>query len=172
MKLDGNKVFLRAVEREDLDFMYRLENESGKEESGFATAPLSRRQLFDYIESYRADLHAERQLRLVICRISDGTAVGTVDISDYEPRDRRGFIGIAVAEQYRRGGFGADALDVLVKFASTTLGMHQLAALTAVDNEASRRLFTGAGFKPCGRLRSWIRRGNTYADALMFQILF
>lgn len=172
MKLESKNIYLRAVEREDLDFLFRIENESGTEESGFATAPLSRRQLFDYIEGYSADLHAEKQLRLVICRCSDGTPVGTIDITDYEARDRRGFVGVAVGEAYRRCGYGAEALDVLVRYAATTLGMHQLAAVVAIDNAASIHLFTNIGFKPCGKLRSWIRRGCTYTDALLFQILF
>ncbi|MBO4978703.1 MAG: GNAT family N-acetyltransferase [Muribaculaceae bacterium] len=172
MKLDGNNIYLRAVEPDDIDFLYRLENEGGKEETGFATAPLSRQQLHEYIVGYSADIHAERQLRLMICSATDGAAVGTVDITDYEPRDRRGFVGIAIGAAHRRKGYGLEALMILCRYAATTLGMHQLAAMVAVDNEVSRHLFVRAGFKPCGRLRSWLRRGNTYADALLFQKLF
>ena len=50
--------------------------------------------------------------------------------------------------------------------------MHQLAAQIACDNEASRRLFDRCGFKPCGMLRSWLRRGRHYADAIIVQRLF
>ena len=50
--------------------------------------------------------------------------------------------------------------------------MHQLAAVVAVDNAPSIALFKSCGFKSTGRLRSWIRRGRTYADALIFQRLF
>ncbi len=69
-------------------------------------------------------------------------------------------------------GMGTKALDLLCSYASEVLGMHQLAAQIACDNEASRRLFDRCGFKPCGMLRSWLRRGRHYADAIIVQRLF
>ncbi len=75
-------------------------------------------------------------------------------------------------ESERGKGMGTKALDLLCSYASEVLGMHQLAAQIACDNEASRRLFDRCGFKPCGMLRSWLRRGRHYADAIIVQRLF
>ena len=172
MITDNCKVRLRAVEPTDLDFLFSLETCDGAAENGFATAPVSRQMLWEYIQNYTADIFAARQLRLVIEDIATGEAVGAIDIADFEPRDRRGFVGIAVQPDCRRQGFALAALQLLCDYASSTLGMHQLAAVVAADNEASRHLFAAAGFKPAGRLRSWVRRGRQYADALIFQRLF
>lgn len=173
MPLSNEKVVLRAVEPGDLDFLYILENESLKSESGFTGAPLSRKNLADYIDAYRADIFADRQLRLVIEDADSGRAVGAVDISDFDPRDRRGFVGIAISAPYRRKGYARSALGLLCAYAATQLGMHQLAAQVPVDNTASRALFAACGFRTCGMLRSWVRRtGSSYADALIFQRLF
>lgn len=163
------KVTLRAVEPSDLDFLFLLESaDSG--EGAFASAPVSRQMLWQYIESYDADIYASRQLRLVVeC---DGVAAGAVDIYDFDPRNRRGFVGIAVSEGMRGRGIGRAALEELCAYASSDLGIHQLAAVVAVDNDASRALFASCGFKGCGRLRSWVRRGRQYADAIIFQRLF
>lgn len=172
MTLTDKRIRLRAPEPADLDFLYLLENSDGAEGSGFTAAPVSRRMLHDYIEAYSADINTDGQLRLVIEDIATGEPIGTADISDYDSRDRRGFVGIIISENFRRQGFATEALGLLCDYASSTLGMHQLAAIIEIDNEASRALFTACAFRPAGRLRSWLRRGRTYADALVFQRLF
>lgn len=172
MLLSGNKIQLRAVEPQDLDALYIFENDSTKAESSFVSAPVSRNMLWEYVKSYSADIFSERQLRLMIVRRDDNAVIGTVDITDFDPRDRRGFVGIYIVEGARGQGHALEALQLLVSYARDVLGMHQLAAVVGADNEASRRLFAAAGFKTCGCLRSWIRRGRRYGDAVLYQLLF
>lgn len=165
------EVILRAAEPVDLDFLYTLESENVSSD-GALSAPPSRQMLRDYLDAYSADIFADKQLRLVVADAASGEAVGAVDIYDFSPRDRRGYVGIAVLERYRGRGYARAALDALCGFAQSSLGMHQLAAMVAVDNDAARSLFVAAGFKGCGRLRSWLRRSTRYADAIVFQRLF
>ena len=172
MKLSDNRILLRAPEPSDLDFLFMLQSLDGIEGSGFDTAPVSRQQLWQYIDCYQADIFAQKELRLVIADSVTGERVGCVDISDYDCRDRRGFVGIIIAPAFRRRGYALAALEVLCAYASDTLGMHQLAAVVDCGNAASKALFAAAGFKSAGRLRSWLRRGRMYADALIFQRLF
>ena len=94
-------------------------------------APRSRLEISRYIESYNADIYSARELRLIIIDRATGHSVGTIDITDYEPRDRRGFAGIAIVESERGKGMGTKALDLLCSYASEVLGMHQLAAQIA-----------------------------------------
>lgn len=172
MQISDTRIILRPVEPEDLDTLYLLENATSRAEGGFATAPASRFELSRYIESYSADIFAEKQLRLMIVARDSGRTVGAIDISDFDARNRRGFVGIAVIEDERRKGYGRAALEVLCGYAADVLGMHQLDAQIAYDNEASRALFGACGFRTCGRLRSWLRRGSSYADALLYQRIF
>ena len=169
--MDTPSVSLRAPEPADLDFLYLLENDGDARESTLCGTPVSRQQLWQYVYDYDGDIAAARQLRLVVCDDS-GRRVGAVDIYDYNHRDRRAYVGVAIAPACRRMGYGAAAVDALCAFAADVLGMHQLAAVVTVDNVPSRRLFTSCGFKPCGRLRSWRRRGASYADAIVLQRLF
>lgn len=172
MPLRGERVSLRAVEPADLDMLFLLENDTGSRQSSFATAPASRQMIWQYINDYQADIFAEKQLRLVITDNTDGKAVGTIDISDFNARDRRGFVGICIIDDMRGRGYGSEALALLCDYARQTLGMHQLAAVVAIDNEASKALFDSAGFATAGRLRSWLRSANHYTDVLLYQRLF
>lgn len=139
---------------------------------GSTRAPLSRHQLWQYIDSYDGDIFAQRQLRMVIVENSTGRAVGAVDIYDFDARDSRGNVGIFITEDSRRKGYATEALDLLAAYARETLAIHQLAAWVSVDNAASIALFKRGGYKSKACLRSWIKRGHTFSDILVFQLLF
>lgn len=172
MKLTSERLILRAPEPDDVDFLYILENDESMAESGFTTAPVSRYMLDDYLRHYNADIYAERQLRLVVVLKESGERIGFVDLCDFSPRDRRAFVSIALLERFRDKGYGTEALCLACEYARETLGMHQLAAQVAYDNEASRVMFGKCGFRTCGSMRSWLRRGPHYVDALLYQLLF
>ncbi len=172
MTLSSERLILRAPEPDDVDFLYILENQDGLEETGFTTAPLSRFQLEEYVRNYTADIFSQRQLRFVITDRNSGERLGCIDLCDYEPRDRRAFVGIALLPKFRQKGYGTEALQMTCGYAREVLGMHQLAAQIAYDNEASHALFAKCGFRTCGSMRSWLRRGPHYVDALLYQHLF
>ena len=97
----------------------------------------------------------------------------TLDISDYDPRHRRAQVGIYIAPQARNQGFARVSLEMAATYCREILGIHGLYAMVAADNTISARLFSSAGYKTSGRLRSWLRTAaNTYADAIIYQRLF
>lgn len=161
------EIKLRAPEPEDIDRLFIWENDRPEAVS----APLSRHNVWEYVTNYKADIFETGTLRLMITDNATGETVGHVDLYDFNAVDRRAGVAIYITERMRRRGYGIAALNALVQYTSTTLGMHQLWAHVAIDNEASRALFVRAGFKPAGRLRSWLRRGLTYTDVLIFQRL-
>lgn len=164
-------MILRAIEPEDVDFLFLLENDPEVASQSSTTAPMSRQMLWRYANEYRADLFGDKEIRFIITDPETGNAAGTIDITSFNPRDRRGFAGIAIAPQYRGHGLGTRALRELSEMARKEFGMHQLAAIVAYDNTASRHLFAKAGFTQCGQLRSWIRHGDSYRDAALLQKL-
>ena len=66
--LTGKQIELRAVEPEDLDALYRWENDSSLWIYGSTVSPFSRYLLKQYIENYTADITRDKQLRLIIMR--------------------------------------------------------------------------------------------------------
>ena len=169
--LSDPTVRLRAPEPNDLDCMYLWENDPTLWPFGSTSAPMSRHQLSDYIDNYDGDIFVTKQLRLIVELCATGEAVGTVDITHFDPRDRHARIGVMIAPGLRRKGLGRQAVEMAVEYARDELGIHTLIALVAVDNEPSRNLFTSAGFNTCGRVRSYLRRGRSYQDIFIFQLL-
>lgn len=165
----GQDIRVRAIEPTDIDFLYRIENIPQVWNISWGDAPVSRQLLWDYINSYTADIYRDRQLRLII--ETEGKSVGTVDISDYDPRNGRALIGVAVDAAYQNKGIATEALRQVIERCRDTFGMHQLAALILKDNEASLHLFEKLGFKTSGCLKSWHKKGGSYVDTVIMQLM-
>lgn len=164
----------RALEPIDVDTLYRWENDPAVWGVGSTMAPYSRKQLWDYIESYDGDIFKARQLRLMITVPSgDGSVrretVGAVDLYDFDPVNSRCAVGILVASGYRRRGYAFEALSRIAGYCRQRLSLHQLYCVVGAGNMPSRSLFEKSGYRISGRLRSWLRSGGEYSDAFIYQ---
>ena len=92
-----------------------------------------------------------------------------IDLFDFEPHHRRAAVGILIIEERRGEGIGRRALCLLHSYAFEFLRLHQLYAHIPAENEASRRLFLGAGYKESGRLKEWLVEGGKYQDVVVVQ---
>lgn len=159
---------LRAPEPADLDSIYILENDPTIWQHGVTTAPLSRKQLWDYIDSYDGNIFTAGQLRLVIEDINSRDFLGVVDLYDFDPTNMRAYVGITVIPSMRNKGIGTQALMLLCDYARDVLHMHQLAAITRSDNKPCISIFLNSCFSLCGTLKDWVRQGDRWISADMF----
>ena len=83
--LTNERIYLRAVEPEDMDIMYEMENDPSMWDISNFTVPYSRYVLRQYIEGSQCDVFADKQLRLMIVSKSDHDILGTIDITDFVP---------------------------------------------------------------------------------------
>ena len=160
---------LRALEPEDLELLYGIENDSTLWNSGSTNVPYSRYVLHNYIATSSSDIYADKQLRLII-ETADHRHVGIADLVNFDPRHMRAEIGIVIIPAYRRNGYATYALRKLVSYATAILHLHQLYAIVAATNQPAIGLFTKAGFRASGRLTDWLRTATAdYVDAIILQ---
>ena len=168
MNIEGNLCRLRALEPEDLDAMYGWENDTDSWRVSGTVAPFSRHVLSRLIDEQQFDIYATRQMRLVIETL-DGSAVGAVDMFEFDPQNLRAGVGIIVAPPYRNQGFALDALQTLERYVRDVLRMHQLWCSVSADNEASLALFKKAGYAECGRRKEWLLTSTGAIDEVLMQ---
>ena len=168
MNIEGNLCRLRALEPEDLDAMYGWENDTDSWRVSGTVAPFSRHVLSRLIDEQQFDIYATRQMRLVIESL-DGSAVGAIDMFEFDPQNLRAGVGIIVAPPYRNQGFALDALQTLERYVRDVLRMHQLWCSIGADNEASLALFRKAGYAECGRRKEWILTSTGAIDEVLMQ---
>lgn len=169
VNLKGKNIYLRALEPEDLEFLYRLENDSNLWEISGTVTPYSRQVLKLYLENAYRDIYDVKQLRLAICNEKDKT-VGLIDLFEFDPRHRRAGMGIVVAdEKSRNKGIGTEAIQLLCAYAFGVLELHQIYANVAAENKGSIALFERLGFKVAGTKKEWLLVGGAFKDELILQ---
>ena len=170
--LINNKILLRAVEPEDLDLMYQMENDPESWNISNFTVPYSRAMLREYIKSTQYDIFADKQLRLIIVLREGQKSIGTVDLTDYSPLHNRAEIGIGLMKCYRGYGYASQALELLEEYAFKFLHLHQLMARVEVGNDSCVRLFQSRDYLQTAQLTDWLCRGDVYKNVIIFQKIY
>jgi diamine N-acetyltransferase len=170
--LQGKNIYLRALEPEDLEFVYAIENDESIWEVSNTQTPYSRFLIRQYLENAHQDIYEAKQLRLVICKNQNFNAIGLIDLFDFDPRNNRAGVGILIKNSDdRNSGIGTEALDLLIQYAFTKLNLHQLYANIDLENEASLALFTNFGFQTIGIKKQWNLINGRYKDEALFQLI-
>jgi len=170
--LKGENIYLRALEPNDLEFVYALENDETIWEVSNTQTPYSRFLIRQYLENAHQDIYEAKQLRLAICKEEDFPAIGLIDLFEFDPKNNRAGIGILIgSNENRNQGIGSEALGLLIQYAFHQLNLNQLFANIDVENESSISLFTKFGFEKIGVKKQWNLVDGKYKDEALFQLI-
>ena len=162
---------LRALEPEDLDLLYTLENDPELWDTSESDAPYSRYMLKQYIAE-GSSFFSSGELRLVIEVRNNQTnrqeTIGVIDFTNYSPQSSRAQIGIAILKKYRHQGYGLQALKLMERLAEDRLHLHTLYSYVSVCNTASYRLFEKNGYCRIALLPEWFYHNGKYEDIYFF----
>jgi diamine N-acetyltransferase len=169
--LQGNFIKLRALEPEDLEFLFQIENNELFWEVSHTQTPFSKYILKSYLENAYLDIYETKQLRLVIEEKSTEKKIGMIDLFDFNPQHKRAGIGILIHPDYQQKGFASEALSLLINYSFTHLQMHQLYANITADNKKSLLLFKKHSFQKIGTKKDWIFFDGKMKDEILFQLI-
>ena len=170
--LQGNTIFLRALEPEDLAFIYHIENDETIWEVSNTQTPYSKFLITQYLENAHQDIYEAKQLRLAICKNENLEAIGLIDLFDFDPKNKRAGVGIIIQNDVdRNNGFGKEALGLMIHYAFHQLQLHQLYANIGTENLPSLSLFTTFGFEKIGVKKDWNFTNNSFHDEVLLQLI-
>lgn len=170
--LRGEKVYIRALDVEDLEALYAWENDPENWHVSGTLTPYSKFVIREYIENSVHDIFATKQFRFIICDNQSRKAIGTIDLFEFDPLNKRAGVGILLAEKnFRKKGYALEGLELLKQYARQSLELHQLFCFINENNIPSIRLFEKAGYKKTGIKKDWIKSGNNFADAFFYQLI-
>ncbi|MDE6165307.1 MAG: GNAT family N-acetyltransferase [Muribaculaceae bacterium] len=154
---------LRAPEPDDVDRLYMWENDAeGGLHGHWAHAPLSRFQIWEYVNNYDANPATAGAVRMMV--IAGDETVGTVDLYDMDLYNRRASVGIYIDPKRRGKGIGQSALEAIERYACDTLGLHTLVAYCLSVNKVGCRAFEAQDYVLSGVMKECARFGNRYHD--------
>lgn len=170
--LESEVVRLRALEPEDVDLLYKWENDTNVWKVSNTVAPFSRYILRQFIDNQKYDVFETRQLRLMIEEKEEDRPVGAIDLFEIDPYNRRAGIGVLIYDKKDKGqGYASSALQLLIRYSFMVLQLNQLYANIHCDNIDSVNLFRSKGFLTVGVKREWIKTTSGWMDEYLMQII-
>jgi RimJ/RimL family protein N-acetyltransferase len=168
----GEKVALGPIRRDLVPLYHRWVNDFAV----LRTLHIPRPSTLEEIQfHYDAEVAEERQRRVVYFTIYDRATlrpIGRTDLGDINYRDRRADFGIEIGEaDYRGCGYGTEATRLMLDYAFTALGLHNVALETWEYNLAARRAYEKAGFRETGRRRQAKFMGGKLWDMIYMDCL-
>lgn len=166
--LETEEIKLRAMEPEDAALLYLWENDTKIWDVSSTVTPFSMKTLQKFLESDSNDIYVNKQLRLMIEDKGSGKTIGTIDLYDFDARNRRAGVGIFITEEFQNKGFGTRSLKSLLEYCKTILLLHQVYADIPEHNTISLQLFNTAGFSECGEKKDWILTSEGFENVKFF----
>lgn len=165
--LRGDRVTLRTVEHEDVEFVHEYKNKPAVHRSYLWPYPENR----DDVETYLFDGDDDGDVSLLAC-VEDGDQepVGEVGLS-VDDRTREGEIGLWMAPPYCGEGYGTEASELLVEYAFDERNLHRVSAGVLETNDASRRIWEKLGFEHEGTQRESEFMDGAYRDTYTYGVL-
>lgn len=169
--LIGQHIILRALEPEDLEFVFEVENDETTWYLSNTQTPFSRYVIKQYLENAHKDIFEVKQLRLVISNKED-KSIGLIDLFNFDFKNKRAGVGILVKHPKDRAkGYGSEALKLLINYSFTHLGLHQLFCNISETNKASLKLFKKHGFEICGLKKDWNFNNGAFNNEYLLQLI-
>jgi len=170
--IQGRRVQLRAIEKEDLGFMHRIQND--EEVMSWARFRPDHMVSLEALEKeYDSELKGENTLRrtFVVVDRKSGKAVGWCSLRWWRPFATTADFGIALDRGFRGRGLGTEVLELLTRLAFEQYNMHKVELFTRSDNKAMIRAAEKNAFKVEGRARESLYFDGEYTDGLALGVL-
>jgi RimJ/RimL family protein N-acetyltransferase len=165
--LQGERIVLRAIEREDLANYVEWFNDPAVLEYFGPYAPMSLTEEEQWYERSLQD-SSVRNFAVVL----EGRHVGGCGFSNIDHRNARAEVGllIGVPELWDQG-LGFDVLSTLLRFGFEQMNLHRIYLRVFADNERAVHLYEKIGFRHEGRWRDAEFRHGRYHDLLWMGLL-
>jgi diamine N-acetyltransferase len=169
ISIENSNIRLRALEPDDVDFLYKWENDPETWRVSNTRMPVSKFLLASYIKSCDKDFWESKEMRLII-ENHEGKPIGSLELFDFDPYHMRAGLGIIIFDMSdRRKGLASQALELIMEYACNVLGIYQLYANVAESNQPSIELFKKMGFETIGLKKQWLKIPYGWEGEYLFQ---
>lgn len=155
--LHGQRIFLGPLTPDDAVIMFRWSNDPDLVHLNAAYRPVDWMNHHGWFQGIGND---PSKVIFAIRRIAESRFVGFVELRSIHPVFRSAEIGLQIGEVAdRRQGFGAEALELALRYCWNDLNLERVSLSVFGDNLPAIRLYEKAGFQHEGTLR-----GAVYVD--------
>ena len=170
LSIVGERVALGPLRRDLLPLYTRWINDLGTTRTiGLAPGPMTEEQELEWFEG---QAKAEDNIALTAYERENLQPIGNTSLFEVDYRNSRATFGILIGEaEYRGKGYGTETTRLMLDYAFTALGLHNVMLTVFTFNPAGIRAYEKAGFKEFGRRRECRRMGSRLYDEVYMDCL-
>ena len=161
-----DNLILRTPLLSDFDDLLSWENDLKNNQYTDLPVFYTPSQIEDFLNSDH-DLLLQNQIRYII--ELNSSAVGCIDLYDYDMVNSRAGVGIYVDSNFRSKGIASKSLELLKSISIEKYLIFNLYADIMSGNKSSIKIFEKANFIKNGIKSNWIRTENSFEDVLFYQ---
>jgi diamine N-acetyltransferase len=168
--IEGELVALGPLRREHIPLYLRWINDFGTTRTlGVSPRPMTLEQETAWYEQAAVD---DARTGFTIYERATGRPIGNCGLHAVDLANRRTMVGIMIGEPDARGrGYGTEAMRLLLDYAFTVLGLHNVMLTVVEYNGAGRRCYEKVGFREMGRRRESRWYNGRFWDEIHMDIL-
>lgn len=156
---------IRTLEKDDLEFLHKMNNDSNVMDYWFSEPYISMEQLKDIYEKSQEST----KLRQFILA-NKGERVGFVALYEIEQRHRTAEFAIMIDPIHQGNGYAVPATQLAIDYAFSMLNLHKLYLHSIKVNEKAIHIYQKVGFQVEGELKEQFFVDGKYQDAVMMSI--
>lgn len=167
MNLIGEKVILRALEMNDMEYLRNLINDPIFESQVVGTSfPVS---TVTQNEWYQSQNNSNKNLKLAV--EFEGKIVGLATIENIDWKNRTAFHGLKLGKESQGKKLGYDVVNTVMKYVFEELQLNRLEGGMLESNERSIKLYLNCGWKKEGIFREYAFKNGKYLNYIPVAIL-
>jgi diamine N-acetyltransferase len=162
----SKRIQLREIEEKDLEVIVAWRNDPEILRWLFSYLPLSLVKQKKWYDRYVED---DTQ-QIFIVEMKEGTAIGTVGLSNIDHRNQRAELGILIDKKWQKKGIGNETLLLLIEFAWNEMNLRKIKALVFEENETAIKLYKSCGFEKEGVLKEEVYNNGEFRNVLIMAL--
>jgi RimJ/RimL family protein N-acetyltransferase len=169
--LQGKRVLLRGMAREDLARLWQFNNDIEVELAGGGDPPTP--QSFERLQA-EFDQEAAKGGRNgpTFAIEADGQFIGQCALFNINPVAHTCALGITIGnKEYWGRGYGRESIALLVDYAFRHHNFHKIWLEVHANNNRALRSYAACGFREEGRLRAHVWSNGQYEDLIVMGLL-
>ena len=167
----GERIYLRSVERDDLQRCYDWINDEELTATLAHRYPMSLAREADWVERATRGQDAS-EITLAICLPEGDRHIGNCGLVQIDRDNRTATLGIFIGERDCRGqGLGEDAVRTLCRFAFEEMNLRKIRLDVYSTNPDAMRTYERVGFRREGLLREEAYRRGRSVDVIRMGLL-
>lgn len=160
-------ISLRPLEKEDLRFVHRLDNNASIMRYWFEEPYESFLELSDLYDKH---IHDKNERRFILQNTADETPIGLVELVEIDYIHRRAEFQIIIAPAHQGKGYARPATKLAMDYAFQTLNLYKLYLIVDEANEKAIHIYSKLGFTIEGTLRHEFFSAGEYRNAIRMYI--